>query len=63
MKARRHYLFKSVTIAMLIATPAAAQKKYDVGASDTEIKIGNMAPYSGPTVRLLRNSQNRGRLF
>jgi branched-chain amino acid transport system substrate-binding protein len=28
--------------------PAAAQKKYDPGASDTEIKIGNTNPYSGP---------------
>ena len=31
------------------ATGAAlAQKKYDTGASDTEIKIGNIVPYSGP---------------
>jgi branched-chain amino acid transport system substrate-binding protein len=28
--------------------PAAAQKQYDPGASDTEIKIGNIVPYSGP---------------
>ncbi|MFL6809818.1 MAG: ABC transporter substrate-binding protein [Bradyrhizobium canariense] len=28
--------------------PALAQKKYDSGASDTEIKIGNIMPYSGP---------------
>ncbi|MHC2433581.1 ABC transporter substrate-binding protein [Bradyrhizobium sp. USDA 4451] len=27
---------------------AWAQKKYDTGASDTEIKIGNIVPYSGP---------------
>src|SRR5579871_3457050 len=27
---------------------AWAQKKYDEGASDTEIKIGNIMPYSGP---------------
>jgi branched-chain amino acid transport system substrate-binding protein len=32
----------------VIATPAAAQKKYGPGASDTEIKIGNINPYSGP---------------
>jgi branched-chain amino acid transport system substrate-binding protein len=32
----------------LALTPAAAQKKYDPGASDTEIKIGNTNPYSGP---------------
>jgi branched-chain amino acid transport system substrate-binding protein len=27
---------------------AAAQKKYDVGVTDSEIKIGNVMPYSGP---------------
>ena len=27
---------------------ARAEKKYDVGASDIEIKMGNTAPYSGP---------------
>lgn len=32
----------------LTALPLQAQKKYDPGASDTEIKIGNLAPYSGP---------------
>lgn len=35
-------------LAALAATPAAAQKKYDPGATDTEIKIGNIMPYSGP---------------
>src|SRR6185312_1579717 len=35
--------------AALLASPAVlAQKKYDEGASDTEIKIGNTNPYSGP---------------
>ncbi|MBR0719532.1 ABC transporter substrate-binding protein [Bradyrhizobium liaoningense] len=29
-------------------TAALAQKKYDTGATDTEIKIGNIMPYSGP---------------
>ena len=33
---------------VLLATPAVAQKKYDTGASDTEIRIGNINPYSGP---------------
>src|SRR5713226_4817780 len=32
----------------ICATSATAQKKYDVGASDTEIKVGNIMPYSGP---------------
>jgi branched-chain amino acid transport system substrate-binding protein len=27
---------------------ALAQKKYDTGATDTEVKIGNIVPYSGP---------------
>src|ERR1700678_3731363 len=36
---------------MMLATSssgALAQKKYDPGATDTEIKIGNIMPYSGP---------------
>ena len=44
--------FRLVTIAALVsaalAAPALAQKKYDTGATDTEIKIGNTNPYSGP---------------
>ena len=31
----------------LAVVPALAQKKYDQGASDTEIKIGHTNPYSG----------------
>jgi branched-chain amino acid transport system substrate-binding protein len=38
----------SVGIAAVVASPGAAQKKYDPGASDREIKIGNTMPYSGP---------------
>jgi ABC-type branched-subunit amino acid transport system substrate-binding protein len=34
--------------AVLAGTPALAQKKYDSGASDTEIKIGQTVPFSGP---------------
>src|ERR671938_862295 len=42
--------FAFALLVSLIATvgPALAQKKYDPGASDTEIKIGNIMPYSGP---------------
>lgn len=29
-------------------TPSAAQKKYDTGATDTEVKLGQTVPYSGP---------------
>jgi ABC-type branched-subunit amino acid transport system substrate-binding protein len=32
----------------LSTSGALAQKKYDTGATDTEIKIGNIMPYSGP---------------
>ena len=35
-------------IATALATTAHAQKKYDPGATNTEIKIGNIMPYSGP---------------
>ena len=35
-----------------MASHAAAQKKYDPGASDREIKIGNTMPYSGPASAL-----------
>ena len=40
----------SAALAILAAasTGALAQKKYDIGATDTEIKIGNIVPYSGP---------------
>jgi branched-chain amino acid transport system substrate-binding protein len=40
----------SAAVVMLGATSsgALAQKKYDTGATDTEIKIGNIMPYSGP---------------
>ncbi len=34
--------------AVLISGSAIAQKKYDIGANDKEIKIGNINPYSGP---------------
>src|SRR5215212_9290182 len=36
-------------LALALAVPCAyAQKKYDPGASDSEIRIGNTNPYSGP---------------
>ena len=40
----------SAALVILAASGSAAlaQKKYDVGATDTEIKIGNIMPYSGP---------------
>jgi branched-chain amino acid transport system substrate-binding protein len=40
----------STAIILLAASGSSAfsQKKYDAGVTDTEIKIGNMMPYSGP---------------
>ena len=34
--------------ALLVSGAALAQKKYDTGATDKEIKIGGISPYSGP---------------
>jgi branched-chain amino acid transport system substrate-binding protein len=41
-------LSAALAIAALTSGNALAQKKYDTGATDTEIKIGNIMPYSGP---------------
>src|SRR5947209_340516 len=45
-----HNRWREVLSFMLIvaASGANAEKKYGPGASDTEIKLGNIAPYSGP---------------
>lgn len=50
IRQRRAVLALALGAAGLMALPptAAAQKKYDTGASDTEIRIGNTMPYSGP---------------
>ena len=50
MRNYRQWLIVAATVgvAAVVASPVAAQKKYDPGASDREIKIGNTMPYSGP---------------
>jgi branched-chain amino acid transport system substrate-binding protein len=46
---RKLALLAAATAFSVLATQSAfAQKKYDTGASDTEIKIGNVEAYSGP---------------
>jgi branched-chain amino acid transport system substrate-binding protein len=47
---RQFGLAIAATLVVLASTTtgAIAQKKYDTGASDTEIRIGNIMPYSGP---------------
>lgn len=37
-----------LSTALVAAASAHAQKRYDTGASDTEVKIGASAPFSGP---------------
>jgi ABC-type branched-subunit amino acid transport system substrate-binding protein len=41
-------LAAAVAFSLLSTQGAFAQKKYDTGASDTEIRIGNVEAYSGP---------------
>ncbi|MGY4400292.1 ABC-type branched-subunit amino acid transport system substrate-binding protein [Bradyrhizobium sp. USDA 3315] len=49
MSAIRQLTAFAAALALVAASGSAAlaQKKYDTGASDTEIKIGNIMPYSG----------------
>ena len=43
------YLLAGAAVAIALSViSASAQKKYDTGASDTEIKIGQTVPFSGP---------------
>ena len=43
-----HLLTVTTFAVALSASSAYAQKKYDTGATDTEIKIGQTVPFSGP---------------
>jgi branched-chain amino acid transport system substrate-binding protein len=38
----------AVAALVFVSGSAFAQKKYDTGANDTEVKIGHIVPYSGP---------------
>jgi len=48
MKLKHFSLAVAGIAAAAISLSAAAQKKYDTGATDSEIKIGDTKPYSGP---------------
>jgi len=48
MKRRTLTLAAAGLSVALIGAPAVARKKYDPGASDKEIVIGGISPYSGP---------------
>jgi branched-chain amino acid transport system substrate-binding protein len=43
-----HLVTGTAVAIALSASSASAQKKYDTGATDTEIKIGQTVPFSGP---------------
>ena len=45
---RRAFVGGGMAAALSAPSVARAQKKYDDGASDSEIKIGHICPYSGP---------------
>jgi branched-chain amino acid transport system substrate-binding protein len=46
---KRNLISLAATLSIALASPGAlAQKKYDTGANDKEIKVGNIMPYSGP---------------
>ena len=43
-----HFVTATAVAFALSASSAQAQKKYDPGATDTEVKIGQTVPFSGP---------------
>ena len=45
---RRDMLAASVALSVTAPSISRAQRKYDPGASDQEIRIGHTNPYSGP---------------
>ena len=45
---RRSILAAAPSVLAFAALPARAEKQYGPGVTDTEIKIGNTGPYSGP---------------
>ncbi|MGY4479512.1 ABC transporter substrate-binding protein [Bradyrhizobium sp. USDA 3364] len=56
-------LSTAVIILAAGAGSASAQKKYDTGVSDTEIKIGNIMPYSGPASAYGTNGRAQAAYF
>jgi branched-chain amino acid transport system substrate-binding protein len=66
MMCRAFRLATLPVIAALLAASAgaaSAQKRYDPGASDTEIKIGNIMPYSGPAAAYGTIGKTEGAYF
>ena len=48
MSRRQAAVWLVAIAATTLLNPAWAQKRYDLGANDREIKLGNIVPYSGP---------------
>ena len=58
-------LFRAVlplAASLLLAGAASAEPRYDPGASDTTIKIGNIMPYSGPPRPMASPAASRRRI-
>jgi branched-chain amino acid transport system substrate-binding protein len=53
----------ALVAAALVAVPAAAQKKYGPGVTDTEIKIGQTNPYSGNASSYASNGRTEAAYF
>lgn len=53
----------ALTMLVVTANPALAQKRYSPGATDTEIKIGTTTPYSGPASAYSADAVSIGAYF
>jgi branched-chain amino acid transport system substrate-binding protein len=58
-----HLVTGAAVAIALSASPASAQKKYDTGATDTEVKIGQTAPFSGPASAYATISKTQAAYF
>jgi len=54
-----HLLAGTAVAIALSATSASAQKKYDTGASDTEIKIGQTVPFQARLLPMPASARRR----
>src|SRR4030081_2098068 len=48
VRSKNLFALTAFAVATMVATAASAEKKYEAGATDTEIKIVNIMPYSVP---------------
>ena len=62
MKKSIFHLVTGTALALAVCLGFRAEK-YDTGATDTEIKIGQTNPFSGTGLRLCHHRQDPGRLY